>query len=250
MLILPFIPVSGGSAAHIGCERGDIVVLEQESLPLREIAIPLHKMYDIPLFMDMDGVLSYNPQIELLKNIAKSFPIWFDGGARFSVDVIDFLVAKVEICCMSTKNMDGMAELEDAVALSDDLCLIIDAYEGELIAHNRQLKKRDILDVGVMAEDLGIHKVIYLDYAHLMDQGTPEEDFALLLENDFELYVAGLKPARLEHWQQLGIKGLLLYYKTIFDFQRVGQPRQEQPAVTLAPDESRTTLPSQHVAPS
>ena len=250
MFFLPLIPIARGSVVHIECEKGSLGITSQEPDILRDIVIPLHKMYDVPLIMDMDGVLSYDPQIELLKNIAKSFPIWFDGGARFSVDVIDFLVAKIEICCISTKNMDGISELEDAVALSEDLCLIIDVYDGDLIAHNRRLKKMDVLAVGALAEDLGIGKVAYLDYAHLMDQGTPEEDFALLLENDFELYVGGLKPARLEHWQKMGIKGLLLYYKTIFDFQRVRQPHQEQPAVALAPDESRTTLPTPHVSPS
>ena len=250
MLFLPLIPISGGSVVHIGCETRGIEILSQEPDILRDIVIPLHKTYDIPLIMDMDGVLSYDPQIKLLKNIAKSFPIWFDGGARFSDDVIDFFVANVEICCISTKNIDSIEEMENAVALSEQLCLMLDTCKGELISHSKELRNMSLKDLRELAEELGIEKLAYVDYGELMDTCLETDTLAPLLEGDFELYVAGLNPAKVDSWRELGIKGLLLYYKTIFDFQRRKHKTKEEELYTLAPEESRTRTPDPHAFPA
>ena len=250
MVFLPLIPISGGSVVHIGYENRGIEILSQEPDILRDIVIPLHKMYDIPLIMDMDGVLSYDPQIELLKNITKSFPIWFDGGARFSDDVIDFFVANVEICCISTKNIDSIEEIEDAVALSEQLCFMLDMYKGEPISHSKKLRSMNLGELRELTEELGIEKLAYVDYGELMDTCLEPDTLAPLLEGDFELYVAGLNPAKVDTWRELGIKGLLLYYKTIFDFRRRKHKTKEEELYTLAPEESRTRTPDPHAFPA
>jgi len=250
MFFLPLIPIARGSVVHIECEKGSLGITSQEPDILRDIVIPLHKMYDVPLIMDMDGVLSYDPQIELLKNIAKSFPIWFDGGARFSDDVIDFFVANVEICCVSTKNIDSMKEIEDATTLSEKLCFMLDVCNGDVLSHNRKLRTMELPELREFVEELGIGKLAYIDYGNLMETCLEPDVLAPLLDADFELYVAGLSPAKTEKWREMGIKGLILYYKTIFDFQRRKRVSKEEELYTLAPDESRTCIPDPHAYPA
>jgi len=248
-LSLPLIPISDKRVVHIGVDKDYLTILLYESESLRNIVIPLHKMYDIPLIMDMDGILSYSPQLEIVKKIARSFPIWFDGGARFSDDIIDFLVADVERCCISTKTIDSIKELEDAVSLSDKLCLMLDIFNGEVLTRNKALRRMTLSDLAYLVEDLGIEYVLYIDYNQLIEMKMDTKNLEPFLTRSIRLFVAGLSPARIEKWREIGIRGLILYYRTIFDFKKRKLRTDEEELYTLAPEESRRPVPHPHAQP-
>ncbi len=218
---LPLIPISEEKVVHIGLHREAIDILATEPGELRDIVIPLHEAYGTPLIMDMDGIAADTPQIELLQKIAKSFPIWYDGGARDVTDVIDFLVANAEVCCVSTRSVPGFWLIEEAVDLSENICLQIDVYKGDFLASNRKIEKKGLSGLANFAEELGIKQVSYLDYAQFMEMETNPEDFAPLLDRDFELYVGGLKPAKTEEWKAMGLTGIIVYYRTLFEYKHM-----------------------------
>ena len=248
--VLPLIPISAGEVVHIDYQYGALAVHQTEPFPLRDIVIPLHEAYGVPLIMDMDGVVSYDPQLELLKNIAKSFPIWFDGGARFSEDIIDYFVANVETGCISTKNMDSVEEMEEAVFLSEQLSLLIDVHKGKTIAHNKKLGSMELEELANMAEEMEIASVSYIDYGELLDEELDPKVLEPLLNRNFQLFVGGLSQNRVDEWAELGLTGVFLYYRSLFQYNNLKQGRKPEELPTTQLDESRAPGPAPNAAPS
>ncbi len=77
------------------------------------------------LLWDLDGIERDQPRLDLFRPF-EGDAVWLDAGIRTADSVIDVLVAGVEKAVIGTRTLRGLADLEEARDLSEDIVVQVD----------------------------------------------------------------------------------------------------------------------------
>mgnify|MGYP001211975773 CR=1 FL=1 len=174
------------------------------------------KQYPRILVVDINGIGSNRPQLELIQAIAELGEVWVDAGIRFAESAIDVLVAGASGVILGTKSVAGVDQLAAAIELSDSVFFGID-YNGAVIGDDEQLRHMSPKSLMDIASNMKFPKLFFTDLA----RSSREKPFeaAIIRElaaGPIPLYVGGgVQESDLEELGRLGAAGALLSVASI-----------------------------------
>lgn len=186
-------------------------------LDVFEITKKLFKDYDKIFILDVNGILNYKPQLNLLKKLASNGKIWTDPGVRFSDDIIDPLVADIDKIIVSTKTLSNFDELDKAVELSEEIIVGID-YDDGIINHGIRTEV-DLKDFERNLSNIDINKILLFDWLS-MENLTKFNEYIIdnFRNKKYEIYIGGrISKSEVEFFETLGIKGVLQDWQNLIE---------------------------------
>jgi len=89
--VIPILPVKGGRIVDFRYDGR--FVPGRDFHEIHVVLNHLNQIYESAYFMDMDGILNENLQLELLRELCELNTLYTDPGVRNEDDVIDSLIA-------------------------------------------------------------------------------------------------------------------------------------------------------------
>ena len=174
------------------------------------------KQYPRILVVDINGIESNRPQLELIQAIAELGEVWVDTGIRFAESAIDILVAGASGVILGTKSIAGVDQLAAAIELSDSVFFGID-YKGAVIGDDEQLRHMSPKSLMDIASNMKFPKLFFTDLAR--GSGEKKLETAIIRElaaGPIPLYVGGgVSESDLEELGRLGVAGALISVSSI-----------------------------------
>jgi phosphoribosylformimino-5-aminoimidazole carboxamide ribonucleotide (ProFAR) isomerase len=132
------------------------------------------KEFGAILVFDIDGIEGSGAQFDAITSLDRAAPeVWWDGGARDDVDVVNVLTAGADRALVSTRSFAGFRELARAVELSESLVFEIVLRGGLVMASSREFKGRGAADLAKGARAAGVEDFVLIDAARPL--GSPVE---------------------------------------------------------------------------
>ena len=168
------------------------------------------KQYERVLLVDINGIESNRPQVNLIQELAELGEVWADPGLRYAESIIDILVAGASAVVLSTKTVAGVDQLAAAVEMSENVFLGID-YDSAVVSGSEQLKHMSPKSLADIARNLGMTKLFFTDLSRHVGSPLKEKLIGELAAGPVPLYVGGaVQQEDLEHLQRLGARGAML----------------------------------------
>jgi phosphoribosylformimino-5-aminoimidazole carboxamide ribonucleotide (ProFAR) isomerase len=174
------------------------------------------KQYPRIMVVDINGIETNRPQVELIQAIAGVGEVWVDAGIRYAESVIDILVAGAAGVILGTKTVAGVDQLAAAIEMSDSVFLGID-YKGAVVGDDvqfRHLSPKSLMDI---AANLKFPKLFFTDLAR--GSGEKQLEAAIIRElaaGPIPVYVdGGVQESDLEELGKLGAAGALISVASI-----------------------------------
>jgi uncharacterized protein related to proFAR isomerase len=217
---------------------------------LSDTLITATRIFEQPYILDMKGLLSNRPQLEVVKEICRVYKPWVDVGIRFAGDVIDVVVANAERAVVSLRSIANVDELEESKLLSEKVVPCIDIIDNRLVTH---LKVTDTPEDALrFVSDTGFEQVVILDNGMLNVRegfrGSLNEKLVKkAVAMDMEVYYGGgLKDADTVKLESLGATGALICMTDILQSQERHKHRGPEAETVRVEEKS----PSPHSAPT
>ena len=144
--------------------RGAAALSWEGAVPWAEVVEPLDNAlqeFGRVLVWDLGGIERNRPNLEILKRF-EGESLWVDAGVRVADSVIDVLVAGAERVVVGTKTLRGLAELDEARELTENLVPLLDFVRGRLWAAE---SVRDVPPADLLRRwrDAGLDTVLVLE---------------------------------------------------------------------------------------
>jgi len=120
------------------------------------------KEYPRILVVDINGIESNRPQVELIQELGELGEVWVDAGLRYAESAIDILVAGASAVVLCTKNVAGVDQLAAAVEMSDSVFLGID-WDGAVVGEDEQFRHMSPRSLRDVASNLKFPKLFFTD---------------------------------------------------------------------------------------
>ncbi len=123
-------------AVCVPSDSGPAPALTEDGAPLDPFDVLDRLTADYPLVyvVDLDGVETGDPQLDLLQELARDAAIWVDGGARNSDQAIDILVTGAQRAVLSSATLTSPRELRRAWKLSSEITFEVEVDPHGLVA--------------------------------------------------------------------------------------------------------------------
>lgn len=203
--------------------KGKVVITEGENyIPLRvEGNVPsiekfikeLSKEYEEIYILDIRGIRSNKPQLDILGRISSKANLWVDAGIRFADSIIDILITGAENVVLGTKTLAGLDEIKKAYQLSQNIVLGIDYKEG-IISHESEISQLSPERLASIVKGMGIEKVVFADLGGA-EKRIRYNIIKALLSREVKLSVGGLDKENLKELERLGVERAIIDVKEL-----------------------------------
>jgi uncharacterized protein related to proFAR isomerase len=112
-----------------------------------ETASALSSRFESLYLADLDGIFKNKPQLDIAQRICDELPTLYEGGVRYSNNVIDMLITGAERAVIGTSTLLDFSELKGAFKLSENITFKVDFRDG-IVSFDPDLF-RDVAEVGV-----------------------------------------------------------------------------------------------------
>ena len=126
---------------------------------LKEIASGLSGDHDRLYVADADGILKNKPQLDIVQTICDEIPTMYEGGVRYSHNVIDMLITGAETAVVGTGTLVDLEELGGAFKLSENITFKVDFRDG-IVSSDPSIAGRALPDLFRDVAEIGIDEVI------------------------------------------------------------------------------------------
>lgn len=126
---------------------------------MREFASKLSDEYELAYLADDDGIARNKPQLDIAQEFCDEIPTLYEGGVRFSQNVIDMLIAGAESAVIGTSTLVSLEELRGAFKLSENITFKVDFRDG-IVSFDPQIAGRAFLDISRDVMEIGISRII------------------------------------------------------------------------------------------
>jgi len=190
-----------------------------------ELARALFKQFDVIHILDLDGFHKGSPDTGFVQKASQSGDLWMDPGLGIAEPLIDMFMSGADQAVVSSKAINGLKELVNAVELSEDIIFQLDYDGGKLLARNEVMKAMGIDALVDEAKDIGIYRFILADYTCLDSGGGPDLDLLsgiIEKHKDIELFAAvGIEPKHMPQLEDAGLMGAILDLRSVLDEIRI-----------------------------
>jgi uncharacterized protein related to proFAR isomerase len=149
MKIVPYVVINPWIPFQHGIQKREITTLITE----------LSKRYDRVYVADHDGIFKNKPQLDLVQYICDEMPTLYEGGVRFSTNVIDMLITGAEKAVIGTGTLVDLSELGGAFKLSENITFKVDFRDG-IVSSDPAVAGRAISDLFLDVVEIGIDEIV------------------------------------------------------------------------------------------
>lgn len=126
---------------------------------MREVVSDLSNQHDKVYVADADGIFKNKPQLDIAQNICDEIPTMYEGGVRYSHNVIDMLITGAEKAVIGTSTLVDFDELEGAFKLSENITFKVDFRDG-IVSSDPVIAGRALADLFRDVAKIGIDEVV------------------------------------------------------------------------------------------
>lgn len=123
------------------------------------IASTLSSKHDKLYLADFDGIFKNKPQLDIVQRICDELPTLYEGGVRYSNNVIDMLITGAERAVISTSTLLDFSELRGAFKLSENITFKVDFRDG-IVSFDPEVAGRAISDLFRDVSEVGVVDVV------------------------------------------------------------------------------------------
>ncbi len=146
---------------------------------MTDVVAELSKAYDSIYVVDVDGILKNKPQLDIAQRICDELPALYEGGVRYSQNVIDMLITGAEKAVVGTSTLVDFSELRGAFKLSENITFKVDFRDGSL-SFDPDISGRAISDLIAEVVQIGIEDIVVpATLAEEASRVRQREDFTL-----------------------------------------------------------------------
>ncbi len=124
-----------------------------------EIASGLSERFEKLYLADFDGVFKNKPQLDIAQKISDELPTMYEGGVRYSNNVIDMLITGAERAVVGTSTLVDMSELRGAFKLSENITFKVDFRDG-IVSFDPEVAGRATSDLFREVVEVGVADVV------------------------------------------------------------------------------------------
>ena len=137
------------------------VLFQQGALrrKLKEIVSGLSIDHDRVYVADTDGILKNKPQLDIAQSICDEISTMYEGGVRYSHNVIDMLITGADTAVVGTSTLVDLEELGGAFKLSENITFKVDFRDG-IVSSDPSIAGRALPDLFRDIAQIGIDEVI------------------------------------------------------------------------------------------
>lgn len=186
---------------------------DEDGRPLNPAVFAEQVLKEYPRLMvvDINGLETNRPQVEMIQELGELGEIWVDAGLRYAESAIDILVAGASGVVLCTKTIAGVDQLAAAVEMSDSVFLGID-WDGAVVGEDEQFRHMSPRSLRDIASNLKFPKLFFTDLGRGAKGKPLEADIIReLAAGPIPVYVGGgVVESDLEPLGKLGAAGALL----------------------------------------
>ncbi|UCE91611.1 MAG: hypothetical protein JSV90_00160 [Methanobacteriota archaeon] len=146
---------------------------------LRAVAADLSKSYDSAYVVDVDGITKNKPQLDVAQRVCDEMPTLYEGGVRYSHNVIDMLITGADRAVVGTRTLATVSELRGAFKLSENITFKVDFRDG-IVSSDPGISGRAISDLIAEVVEIGVQDIIVpLALAEEVSRLRPMKGFTL-----------------------------------------------------------------------
>ncbi|UCE45224.1 MAG: hypothetical protein JSU93_07605 [Methanobacteriota archaeon] len=126
---------------------------------VKEVVSGLSKSHEMVYVADADGIFKNKPQLDIAQSICDEIPTLYEGGVRYSHNVIDMLITGAEKAVIGTSTLVDLGELGGAFKLSENITFKVDFRDG-IVSSDPSIVGRALPDLFRDVAEIGIDEVI------------------------------------------------------------------------------------------
>ena len=149
MIVIPYIELEGRTALRPSYARDEMT----------EFASKLSDRFEKLYVADLDGIGRNRPQLDIAREICEEIPTLYEGGVRFSSNVIDMLITGAEKCVIGTATLRSFDDMRGAFKLSENITLKVDFRDG-IVSFDPHTAGRAFLDLSRDMTEIGVSDII------------------------------------------------------------------------------------------
>ncbi|HIH01430.1 TPA: hypothetical protein HA259_05040 [Thermoplasmata archaeon] len=108
---------------------------------------------------DLDGIFKNKPQLDIAQRVCDELATLYEGGIRYSNNVIDMLITGAERAVVGTSTLLDFSELKGAFKLSENITFKVDFRDG-IVSFDPEVAGRAISDLFRDVAEVGVADVI------------------------------------------------------------------------------------------
>lgn len=108
---------------------------------------------------DLDGLERNKPQLDVVQEICDELPTLYEGGVRFSSNVIDMLITGADKAVVGSATLVSLEELRGAFKLSDNIIFKADYRDG-IVSFDPQIAGRAFLPLARDIAAIGVRELV------------------------------------------------------------------------------------------
>ncbi len=184
---IPAISFKDGQIVVVNNGEYEKLKIEDEETDLSTLMNSLED-YDQIYLVDINGIESNRPQMELIHKLSTRREIWADCGVNDMNTLLDIYVSGADRVVISTKSIEDISILKDAVDISDSMIFTIDIFEGEVLSPSKEIKDMGMLGLVNKALDTGIELIVI---SNLSDGPLNILNLRNAKRGDHHIYIGG-----------------------------------------------------------
>ncbi|MFO8110361.1 MAG: HisA/HisF-related TIM barrel protein [Thermoplasmata archaeon] len=184
---IPSVSFKGGYAVVVEGDEYKRLELNGEDNQLAALMENLAD-YEKIYFVDINGIETDRPQMDLIHKLSTRREIWVDCGVRDMNTLLDLYVSGADKVVISTKTMVDTSFLGKAVEISDSMVFCIDMHGEEVLSPSEEVRNIGMIGLLERAVEVGFDIIIIYN----LDQDRLDlSELRNVPEGDYELYVGG-----------------------------------------------------------
>jgi len=149
MIVVPYVSLNGRTLTKRAYTRGK----------LADFASKLSDNFEKLYLADLDGINRNKPQLDLAQEVCEEISTFYEGGVRFSNNVIDMLITGADKAVVGTATLASLEDLRGAFKLSENITLKVDYRDG-IVSFDPAIAGRALLDLSRDVREVGITDLI------------------------------------------------------------------------------------------
>jgi len=145
MIVVPYVSINGRTLTKRAYPRGK----------LADFASKLSDDFEKLYLADLDGINRNKPQLDLAQEVCEEISTFYEGGVRFSNNVIDMLITGADKAVIGTATLASLDDLRGAFKLSENITLKVDYRDG-IVSFDPAIAGRALLDLSRDVREVGI----------------------------------------------------------------------------------------------
>lgn len=144
---------------YIELERRALLQQGATKRRMAELASRISDDFEKAYLADVDGIVRNKPQLDVAQKICDEIPTMYEGGIRYSGNLIDMLITGAESAVVGTATLVELEELRAAFKLSENITFKVDFRDG-IESFDPDMKGRAISALLEDVSRIGVRDVV------------------------------------------------------------------------------------------